>query len=165
MTVSGASLLVVRHGQSVWNAEGRWQGRADPALTPLGEQQAADAALHVGLRVDARDVARAAEHEAHRAAGYWARQAKRGMAWQFANLRGQGLPCAGHALVLAGRQHHRLVLGLVRRPECKRHVLVRRDLQDRRRLLQRLHRVRLRHGAEMRCHHADMQRRVRSDGG
>jgi probable phosphoglycerate mutase len=43
-----ASLLVVRHGQSVWNAEGRWQGRADPPLTPLGEQQAADAALHVG---------------------------------------------------------------------------------------------------------------------
>ena len=48
MSATGASLLVVRHGQSVWNAEGRWQGRADPPLTPLGEQQAADAALHVG---------------------------------------------------------------------------------------------------------------------
>ena len=48
MSAPGASLLVVRHGQSVWNAEGRWQGRADPPLTPLGEQQAADAALHVG---------------------------------------------------------------------------------------------------------------------
>jgi probable phosphoglycerate mutase len=48
VTVPNASLLVVRHGQSVWNAEGRWQGRADPALTPLGEQQAADAARHVG---------------------------------------------------------------------------------------------------------------------
>jgi len=44
----GASLLVVRHGQSTWNAAGRWQGRADPALTDLGEQQAADAARHVG---------------------------------------------------------------------------------------------------------------------
>ncbi|MFM7270781.1 MAG: histidine phosphatase family protein [Actinomycetes bacterium] len=42
------SLLVVRHGQSTWNADGRWQGRADPPLTPLGEAQAADAALHVG---------------------------------------------------------------------------------------------------------------------
>lgn len=48
MSVVGASLLVVRHGQSTWNAAGRWQGRADPALTELGEQQAADAALHVG---------------------------------------------------------------------------------------------------------------------
>ncbi|MEC9424986.1 MAG: histidine phosphatase family protein, partial [Actinomycetota bacterium] len=26
-------LLVVRHGQSEWNAIGRWQGRADPPLT------------------------------------------------------------------------------------------------------------------------------------
>lgn len=43
-----ASLLVVRHGQSTWNADGRWQGRADPPLTELGEQQAADAARHVG---------------------------------------------------------------------------------------------------------------------
>ena len=42
------SLLVVRHGQSTWNADGRWQGRADPPLTALGEAQAADAALHVG---------------------------------------------------------------------------------------------------------------------
>ncbi|MFM7618011.1 MAG: histidine phosphatase family protein [Actinomycetes bacterium] len=48
MNAPGASLLVVRHGQSTWNAAGRWQGRADPALTDLGERQAADAALHVG---------------------------------------------------------------------------------------------------------------------
>jgi broad specificity phosphatase PhoE len=33
-------LLVVRHGQSTWNASGRWQGWADPPLTPLGEDQA-----------------------------------------------------------------------------------------------------------------------------
>ncbi len=43
-----ASLLVARHGQSTWNAQGRWQGKADPELTELGEQQAQDAALHVG---------------------------------------------------------------------------------------------------------------------
>ncbi len=26
-------LLVVRHGQSEWNAAGQWQGRADPPFT------------------------------------------------------------------------------------------------------------------------------------
>jgi probable phosphoglycerate mutase len=36
-------LLVVRHGQSVWNAERRWQGRADPPLSELGRRQAAAA--------------------------------------------------------------------------------------------------------------------------
>ena len=37
-------LLLIRHGQSVWNAENRWQGQADPPLSPLGEEQARDAA-------------------------------------------------------------------------------------------------------------------------
>lgn len=41
-------LLVVRHGQSEWNARGRWQGQADPPLTELGQHQAAHAAAHVG---------------------------------------------------------------------------------------------------------------------
>lgn len=36
-------LLVVRHGQSTWNADGRWQGHADPPLSPLGHRQAAAA--------------------------------------------------------------------------------------------------------------------------
>ena len=36
--------LIVRHGQSVWNAAGRWQGRADPPLTELGHTQARHAA-------------------------------------------------------------------------------------------------------------------------
>ena len=40
-------LLLVRHGQSRWNAEGRIQGQADPPLTALGEQQAADAVLRI----------------------------------------------------------------------------------------------------------------------
>lgn len=30
-------LLLVRHGESTWNAEHRWQGRADPPLSPRGE--------------------------------------------------------------------------------------------------------------------------------
>ncbi len=42
------TLVVVRHGQSTWNADGRWQGQADPPLSPLGEAQAADAARNVG---------------------------------------------------------------------------------------------------------------------
>ena len=33
-------LLLVRHAQSSWNAEGRWQGAADPPLSPEGEHQA-----------------------------------------------------------------------------------------------------------------------------
>lgn len=39
-----ARLLLLRHGQSSWNAEGRWQGWADPPLSPLGEAQARAAA-------------------------------------------------------------------------------------------------------------------------
>ncbi|MDQ4070141.1 MAG: histidine phosphatase family protein [Actinomycetota bacterium] len=41
-------LLVVRHGQSTWNAENRWQGQADPPLSELGEEQARDAAKRLG---------------------------------------------------------------------------------------------------------------------
>jgi len=38
-------LLLVRHGQSEWNAVGKWQGKADPPLTKLGREQASLAAL------------------------------------------------------------------------------------------------------------------------
>ena len=41
-------MLLVRHGQSEWNALGRWQGKADPALTELGRLQAAHASGRVG---------------------------------------------------------------------------------------------------------------------
>jgi len=34
-------LLVLRHGESTWNVEHRWQGWLDPPLTPAGEAQAA----------------------------------------------------------------------------------------------------------------------------
>ncbi len=37
-------ILLVRHGQSVWNADGRWQGQADPPLSDIGVDQAAAAA-------------------------------------------------------------------------------------------------------------------------
>jgi broad specificity phosphatase PhoE len=54
--------LVVRHGQSTWNALGRWQGHADPPLSPLGEEQAEAAAGRLAGRVTAvyaSDLARA----------------------------------------------------------------------------------------------------------
>jgi len=41
-------LLVVRHGESEWNAVGRWQGQEDPPLTDLGRDQALQAARAVG---------------------------------------------------------------------------------------------------------------------
>ena len=34
-------LLLIRHGESTWNAEHRLQGQADPPLSPLGREQAA----------------------------------------------------------------------------------------------------------------------------
>ncbi|CAN5604231.1 histidine phosphatase family protein [soil metagenome] len=46
------SLLLVRHGQSEWNATGRWQGQENPPLTDLGREQAFTAAAAVGA-VDA----------------------------------------------------------------------------------------------------------------
>ncbi len=46
------SFLMVRHGESTWNVEGRWQGQADPPLTELGERQAAVAA-HAVVALDA----------------------------------------------------------------------------------------------------------------
>jgi broad specificity phosphatase PhoE len=45
-------ILLVRHGQSEWNASGRWQGWADSSLSDLGRQQAYEAAAAVGA-VDA----------------------------------------------------------------------------------------------------------------
>lgn len=45
-------ILVVRHGQSEWNADGRWQGQENPPLTELGRRQALHAARAVGA-VDA----------------------------------------------------------------------------------------------------------------
>ena len=37
-------ILLLRHGQSTWNAEGRWQGQSDPPLSDLGRSQAEEAA-------------------------------------------------------------------------------------------------------------------------
>lgn len=56
-------VLLIRHGQSEWNADGRWQGQADPALTDLGRHQALHASRALGV-VDAivsSDLQRASE--------------------------------------------------------------------------------------------------------
>jgi probable phosphoglycerate mutase len=56
-------VLLIRHGQSEWNADGRWQGQADPPLSDLGRIQAREAARALGA-VDAiwtSDLQRAAE--------------------------------------------------------------------------------------------------------
>ena len=65
-------LFLVRHGESIWNAEGRWQGQADPPLSPLGERQAEAAARGLTETVDAvwtSDLVRAARTAEILAAG------------------------------------------------------------------------------------------------
>ena len=42
------SVLVLRHGESEWNASGRWQGTEDPALTERGIRQAVAAGEALG---------------------------------------------------------------------------------------------------------------------
>jgi probable phosphoglycerate mutase len=56
-------ILLVRHGQSEWNAVGRWQGQADPPLSDLGRRQARAAAGAIGAvdAVFASDLVRAAD--------------------------------------------------------------------------------------------------------
>lgn len=56
-------ILLVRHGQSEWNATGRWQGQADPPLTDLGRVQAMEAARSLGAvdAVWASDLSRASQ--------------------------------------------------------------------------------------------------------
>ena len=55
------SVLLVRHGQTTWNAEGRWQGWADSPLSDLGHRQAKAAAGAIGAidAIAASDLSRA----------------------------------------------------------------------------------------------------------
>lgn len=49
-----ARLILIRHGQTDWNATGRWQGQADPPLNALGRAQAENAARELAdRRIDA----------------------------------------------------------------------------------------------------------------
>src|SRR5436305_1594912 len=40
-------LLLVRHGETDWNRDGRWQGHAGPGLNDLGRRQAAAVAMRI----------------------------------------------------------------------------------------------------------------------
>lgn len=46
--MSATRLVVLRHGESEWNAQRRWQGRQDPPLTHRGRRQAAATADLLG---------------------------------------------------------------------------------------------------------------------
>jgi broad specificity phosphatase PhoE len=48
VTTTPTQLLVLRHGQSEWNASGRWQGQADPPLDRAGQLQAVAASEVLG---------------------------------------------------------------------------------------------------------------------
>ena len=58
-------LLVVRHGESTWNAEHRWAGEADPPLTDRGRSQTRDLGTSLGsvdvTRIISSDQRRALE--------------------------------------------------------------------------------------------------------
>jgi probable phosphoglycerate mutase len=60
-----ARIVLVRHGQSTWNAEGRLQGQADPPLSTLGRREAARLRAVLGSfpaeRVVTSDLRRARE--------------------------------------------------------------------------------------------------------
>lgn len=42
-------IIIVRHGETAWNAEGRLQGREDVPLNDIGRQQATDAGRAISL--------------------------------------------------------------------------------------------------------------------
>ena len=60
MTKTRTSLLLIRHGQTSWNADGRWQGHGNPSLTEEGLAQAEELALSLALE---QQRGRRAEHE------------------------------------------------------------------------------------------------------
>jgi broad specificity phosphatase PhoE len=61
--MAATRVLLVRHGQSEWNAVGRWQGQADPPLSDVGRAQARAATSSLGAldAIFASDLQRATE--------------------------------------------------------------------------------------------------------
>lgn len=59
------TILLIRHGQTEWNAQGRWQGHADVPLNEVGRQQARALARRLAAwpirAIYASDLQRAAE--------------------------------------------------------------------------------------------------------
>jgi probable phosphoglycerate mutase len=50
------TIYLLRHGETLWNAEGRYQGQLDSALTVKGEKQAKENALKLSKYVDIKKV-------------------------------------------------------------------------------------------------------------
>jgi len=50
------TIYLLRHGQTVWNVEGRYQGQLDSALTSKGEVQAKENALKISKYIDIKEV-------------------------------------------------------------------------------------------------------------
>jgi broad specificity phosphatase PhoE len=65
-------ILLARHGETLFNVEGRWQGQSDSPLTDRGRAQAAELARALGdeqiTAVYSSDLGRAADTAAHVAA-------------------------------------------------------------------------------------------------
>ena len=63
--MSETRFLLIRHAESTWNAQRRWQGQGDPPLSPAGQHQAAQLGQRLrALPIDillASDLARAAQ--------------------------------------------------------------------------------------------------------
>ncbi len=52
-------MWIIRHAESTWNAEGRWQGQADPPLSARGREQAERLARRLAATRPGVDVAAA----------------------------------------------------------------------------------------------------------
>ena len=50
------TIYLLRHGETVWNVEGRYQGQMDSALTAKGEEQAKANALKLSKYIDIKEV-------------------------------------------------------------------------------------------------------------
>ncbi|MBW2270001.1 MAG: histidine phosphatase family protein [Deltaproteobacteria bacterium] len=57
-------MWLIRHAESIWNAEGRWQGQADPPLSDHGRRQAE----RLALRLADEGIALLVASDLHRAA-------------------------------------------------------------------------------------------------
>ncbi len=50
------TIYLLRHGETLWNVEGRYQGQFDSPLTPKGELQAKENALKLAKYIDIKEV-------------------------------------------------------------------------------------------------------------
>ena len=66
------SILYARHGESTWNAAGRWQGQADPPLSGRGRQQATALAERLLARLGAGGIGLLATSPLAQAQSYYA---------------------------------------------------------------------------------------------